>query len=436
MREKIFDIIPPKKQNPPKDNLEKKRDLFLIEEKIKKERRFIPEKPRITPKSPSSFKGLRVAIILIMFLVLGGGLFCFKFYEAEVKIWPETETLNFDEEITIDSNINQVNLQDKIIPGNVFEDEKESSQQFSSTGKIVEEEKAKGIIRVYNSYSVSPQALLANTRFVSTDGALFKSLKKETVPGATLEKGKIVPSYKDIEVQSAEPGDKYNIGPSTFSIPGFAGTPKYTAFYGKSSSPMTGGFKGEISQITQQDLDLAESTLLQNIKKTSEDSLKNSIPKDFILLDGSLEQKIIDKKSPAKAGDQSPSFNLQMKVSSKQITFKKTDIEDFIKKVIISNNSSDKIYQEESLEISYSLKEVNFEQGKMVLHMGVKTKIYSPIEEERLKKSLAGVTTHEAEIFFKDQPQILKVKIETWPIKLNRIPSDINKIKIKLLFDN
>jgi len=101
------------------------------------------------------------------------------------------------------------------------------------------EYKATGIITIYNTYSSSPQTLVKTTRFVSEGGKLFRTTKTIVVPGADASSGKIVPGSTTVEVIASEPGNEYNIGPSTFSIPGFKGTPKYLAFYGESFSAFT-----------------------------------------------------------------------------------------------------------------------------------------------------------------------------------------------------
>ncbi|MEK6555804.1 MAG: hypothetical protein AABZ31_11215, partial [Bdellovibrionota bacterium] len=40
----------------------------------------------------------------------------------------------------------------------------------SSSGKTIQEARAKGVIQVYNAYSTEDQVLIANTRFISADG--------------------------------------------------------------------------------------------------------------------------------------------------------------------------------------------------------------------------------------------------------------------------
>ncbi len=425
---KFFDIIPPQKIDTSRDfrrmkKAERTKPSQILRSKNWKDKRLLS-------------KGFVLFSLILILIGLSGFFF---FSKVKVNIWPEAEILYFEETVTIDSNYDQFKpdiwLEDGIIPGKIFKDEKFSSQEFSTSGKTLKEEKAKGIIRVYNAYSTLTQGLLPNTRFVSTEGKLFRSVEKEVISGGNSEKGKLIPGYTDIEVRAAEVGEEYNIGPSTFSIPGFAGTPKYTNFYGKSFSSMMGGFKGEVSQITEEDLERARNTLAEELKKESKDFLKAALPLDFVLLDRAISQKIVESNSLMQALAEAESFNLQVKVSSEGLGFKKSDIEKFAKSLVNLNIPEGEKLQEESLESDYSLESVDIESGKIVLNLKIKAKIYSDIDPEELKKALLGKSFKETKIFLENHSQITKVEVKSWPLWRKKIPGDLDKVELRLRVD-
>jgi len=433
MSKKVFDIIPPAKI-PCQDKLgekqiKQKSSIFKRQERI--------QPPVFPQKKKSKFRKafLKTLIACFLFLILVGIFGFFIFSKSKIEIWPETEILTLAETIIIDLDQKQLDIDKKIIPGEIFKDQKIGSQEFPSSGRILKEEKAKGVIRVYNEYSTSSQGLLANTRFVSVDGKLFRSVKKEVIPGGRYEGGKFISGEVDVEVQAAEAGEDYNIGASTFSIPGFAGTPKYTAFYGKSFSPMTEGFKGEIPQADQEDLDKARNILKERLEKESKGFLQTALPTGFILLDETISQEIIEENYSIEAGAGVGSFVLQIKIESSGIIFKKSDIEDFAKNLINLNISEDKKFQEESLEINYSSWTIK-EKGKTsFLDLEAKAKVYSDIDLDKLKKTLLGRSFQEVEIFLKNQPQILKVEIDPGPFWRKKIPENMDKVEIKMNLD-
>ncbi len=430
MSQKIFDIIPPDKKD--KNLNEKEFVLTLKETKAKK------VKKRKTSFSVPGFKFL----IILLILLIGGLLFgFFVFSETEIDIWPKSRYLQVNTEILLSTSVKKPDFNAKIIPAKVFSHLSEKSGTFSSSGKALKETKARGIIRVFNSYSTSPQPLLPHTRFISEDGKLFRSVRREVIKGGHYEKGKFVPGFTDIEVVAAEPGEEYNIGPSTFSIPGFKGTGKYSYFYGKSFSPMTGGFKGETPQITEKDIEKAKEELIKRAEREDKDFLRRSLSEDYILLDSLIFQKVLEM-SEVKPGTFADKFNLKIKVKTVGLAFKKTDSDKFLNDVILSNALPNEKIQEKSKKINYSVKssldfgkeeteiENVLENKPVSLSVKGKVLLYQTIDIQNLKKALLGKTSKEVKIFLKDLPEVEKVNIKKWPFLRRKVPDNFDKIKI------
>lgn len=435
MPKKFFDITPSKKF--PSQKTQKVEPKEIIRQEQKKEIRKADLRPKRT-----FLKGF---VFTLLLLVLIGGVGYSFFSKTKIKVWPDVENLKLEEIITIDIEAQASNFEAKIIPGKFFESQKSNSQDFSATDTVLKEEKAKGQIRVYNAYSTYSQGLLPQTRFVSADGKLFRSLKREVIPGGKYEEGKLTPGYIDIEVQAAGPGEDYNIEPSTFSIPGFAGTPKYTAFYGKSFTPMEGGFKGEVSQVSQEDFERAKEVLTNSLQKESKDFLKSTVSTDFVLLDEAISQEILEINSSPEPGEVAESFSLQLEIKSKGLGLRKSDIENFAKYLINLSVPEDKKLHEESLKINYSFKPLSLadeeatekeaESGKLIIGLEIEAKVFADIDVIKLKKALSGRPFKEAKIFLEDQPQVNKIEISSWPFWRRRVPEDLSKIEIELNLD-
>jgi len=426
MAKKIFDIIPPKES------------FFKKEEKIEKKEKPIEENS-ISGNLPDSFFSMKkkkrrgvlkplsvVLFVLFVIMLLGYSIFS----KTKIKIWPKTEILTLKETVIIDPTIEKTDFSSKIIPGTIFTDTRTSSKDFQATGKVKKEERARGIIRVYNAYSTSSQVLVANTRFVSADGKLFRSIKREVIAGGRYEKGKFVPGYTDIEVRAAEPGEEYNIGPTTFSIPGFAGTPKYTAFYGKSFAPMKGGFKGEVSQVTQEDIERAKLETGEELKNESKNFLRKTTPQEYVLLDSLIFQETVKENPSVEPGTEADSFSFEAQIRSEGIAFKKSDIEELAEDIIFSNLPPDKKFQEESLRINYSFKKK--EENKATIEVEIRARIYPKFDFNGLKKALSGKLLGEVKIFLSDQPEIEKVEIKSAPFWKKRVHNNLDKIEIDL----
>lgn len=413
MTKKIFDILPPKK-------FERKK------EKTKEEKILKKEKPsfELNKKNKRKLFFLSSIAAAILILII---LFSFKFSKAEVKIWPETEVKSFETTITIDVNRENSDFRNNILAGKVFEIEKNFSEDFSSSGKLLK--RAEGIIRLYNGFTTNSENWLAGTRFVSSDGKLFTSKDRIAVPGAEMRNGKIVPSYVDVPVIASEGGSDYNIEPSHFSIIAFRGTPRYYDFYGESLQPMTGG--GEVSQVKSDDLEKAERVLTEKAEKELKDSLRNEIPAGFVFLEDIFSIEVLDKFSPAKEGMELERFNFQVQGKISNISFEKKEIEKFIEQFVLTQITQEELMFKESLEIEYLPEVIDFTSGKLTVSLNFSVKIYPEINISSLKKALMGKSLNETDIFLKNQPQIIKTEIHLFPFWLNSLPNNSEKIEVE-----
>lgn len=418
MAKKIFDILPPK---PPTTFREEKKPPII--EKVTLPKRVKEKVVWVSPKI--SLKKSLILVILI--LIMAGFLLSFKFSKAEIKIWPETDMVNFKTKLSVEKGIGIPDFKNKVIPGEIFEIEKTISQEFPSSGKLLK--KAEGTIRLYNEFTTNTENWLSGTRFVSSDGKLFLSKNKIAVPGAEVKNGKMVPSSVDVPVIAAEPGSDYNIGPSHFSIVVFRGTPRYTKFYGESLQPMIGG--GESYRVTKEDLEQAENTLTNKAKTESKETLKSKISSEFLFLGDAVETKILDKFSSATVGTEIEKFNYQVKVKSTTISLKKENIEKFAEQFISLQIPEGKLLYKESLKIDYTPEVINLESGKLSLSLNLSAKIYPEIDEILFKKGLVGKPLSETKIFLENQPRILKSEIRISPFWVKTIPQNIEKIKVK-----
>lgn len=429
MAKRVIDIFSPKE-------VEKK--------EVKKEiERVSVRKPEIKIPVPVFKKG-----VFCLFIILSLGFFVsfFTLSKVKIEIWPETDTINAKSQLTVDKRVGTADFQNKAIPGEVFEIEKSVTETFSASGKTLKEEKAGGTITVYNAYSTSPQVLIAATRFVSADGKIFKTPSKVTIPGASYdEKGKLVPGEIDIKIAADQAGEEYNIGPSTFSIPGFAGTARYTKFYAKSFQSFTGGFSQELPQVTKEDLDKAKESLTKKVKAMAEDALKEELQKEeiasqFAFTGKAIQTDVIETFSLTKAGDNVQNFNYQVKAKSKTLIFKKENLKSFGREFILtkipqSQDGIQKVIYEESLKIEYSPETVNLDSGKIILSLDVSAQVYPAVDLANLKNEIKRKSLAEAKLFLENQTGIVKVKVEGWPFWVKSVPKDENKTEVYLRFD-
>lgn len=401
MLKKILDIIPPKK------------GLQEVASKItsKVAPKVAPAKVTANSRPQKSYYK-KVLIMAVVVLLVGGPFVYFSFSGIKIKIWPAKETLSFEEEFVAEVGVN----------GKLIEVEREKSAQFQATGMIVKDGRASGIIRVYNNYHLA-QTLVATTRFLSTEDKLFRSKERVNIPAG---------EYLDVEVEAAEPGDAYNIGPSTFSVPGLAGSSRYTAVYGKSFSDMKDGFVGEVPQVTNQDLSSAKDNLQKLLTNEVAEVLQLRAGKDYVLLPSSINYDILDSSSLALVGTEIDEFGFDIAMKAQAMVFEKQAVEEFAREYIESRIEENKALLQDSLAIQYDVRAVDIGSGKLTLGLQFSGQIYAEISTASLKQAISGRPLQEVLLFFKDEPQIEKTEIKLWPFWKRKMPSSMEKIEIDL----
>jgi len=411
-------------------------DNYFYKKRTQEEKTFsepLPERiGRI--KKTRSFKIFtrKFFIGLLIFIGLLGlaAIVYFVLPRAQIVITPQRESVKFVSDIILNSNVTEVELDESTIPGQIFTTEKIESREFPSTGERDVSEKAKGKIIVYNQYSSSPQTLVKTTRFKATNGKVFRLTSTVTIPGAIIEEGKIIASSKEVDVEADEPGDSYNIGPSNFTIPGFEGSPKYAAFYGKSTTPMTGGAKGKMKVVTQDDINGAIQIVTLGLKDKVSSEFKALIPADLKLLDDSQSLEVIESSSNIKANQPGEKFTITVKAKASGIAFKEQDALYLIERNASDEISGDKTLLLSTIKINYKTSKLDLKQGIANLNCDVAADSIFNFDEKKIKDDLAGKSEEDAKEYLRSLPNIEIVKVVFWPLWVKSVPQDVDKIKV------
>lgn len=158
------------------------------------------------------------------------------FAGATVTVYPKQDTVVVNTTLTAGKD-----QQDGSLPIEQIVLERTAKREVVALGEEEVEERASGNITIYNEYSDTPQRLIKNTRFQSSDNLIYRIRESVEIPG---KNSNGTPGSIEVKVFAEEPGESYNMGPDTFTIPGFVGLPQEEKVYAKSTSEITGGFKG------------------------------------------------------------------------------------------------------------------------------------------------------------------------------------------------
>lgn len=224
-----------------------------------------------SPKFP--FATFLTVIIVITASV--GGLFYFS--SAKIEVTPSTVSAAVQSSFTANESLGN-------LPYEILTAQKIASQSVKASGTKTVNVAASGTITIYNTQSTA-QKLITNTRFATPENLIFRIKAPVTVPAGSAAK----PGSISVKVYADQTGSAYNVGPTSFTIPGFAGSPQFTAVYARSSSSMTGGASGNVPVIDTTVETEARNALMKALEPDLIASLEAQVPEGYLLLPGSTK---------------------------------------------------------------------------------------------------------------------------------------------------
>lgn len=445
MVKKVYDIIPPA---PKEDDNRQEIDFGQTEAAPVDE----PQRPRITyiPRNeesakertkgrgaPSSFVSFvaKAAVVvglvaLLMFAV------DYRFGRAVIKIWPATELAQADAKISVDPAAKEIVFERKAIPGIAVTAEKNFAEEFTASGEKSNQAKAGGTIKIFNDYS-SPQRLIKGTRFQAPLDKFQPALAKDEAPWfKTTEDVYLAPkSSATVSVIADSPGEKYNISPSVFSIPGLVGTAQYTFVYGKSYEKFAGGSDQAAAEVLTADLDKAKEAITAKVQEETPKELVSQVPPGYVIIDQTVKVDVNDIMANVAAGASAAKFIQQAKGKATAIAYRISDLDKMGKDLMMSKVGVGHAIYEASLKVGQSYFGMNAANGLAELTLNVSAQVYPKANEDELRKGLAGKPRTAAQLFLTSLPKTKSVKIDLTPPWKTKIPNEPEKIVIQTLFE-
>ncbi len=360
--------------------------------------------------------------------VAGAGFYALS-PRLTLTITPKKETLRFDFPATADSKISAVDVGKARIPGQLVHMEKEVTGEFTATGKQEGETKAQGEITVYNEFGSSSQTLVRNTRFETKDGKIFRLKEAIEIPGATVSGGKVTaPGVMTAAVTADQPGAASNVGPSDFTIPGFASGPKFAGFYGKSSKPMAGGGAGGGFAVTAEDSDKARSALAKALEGQLAEYINANVPRDSIVLAGARVEGA--QEFSADAPDASGKFRARLKAAYEVFAFQENDVS-----ALAEDHLSRRLFETQETVagtrvVSYANEALNSAKTALSFTVKVNELAAGVINEEEIRAEVAGKGWSEIEGILKENDAIESAEVTFWPRWISLAPDNPKRIKI------
>ncbi len=391
--------------------------------------RYIPEdiepilQSRRMPKIPKyAIWIIGLAFVVLLIFVVGS-----FFTKATVYAVPKQARVNVDETFTAKTSPGVDELEFGTISNVITE-----SVVVPASGTKEVSEKATGKITIYNNYGAEPQTLIAKTRFETSDGKIYRIAKAVTVPGQKTEAGKLVSGSAVVDVTADEAGAEYNIGASTFTIPGFKGTDRFDKFSAKSVVAMTGGMVGTVSNISESDREDAEAELKDKLAKKSSNPSSLSVPSGHTLLKDALVTSTDFEIKDSTTGTNQVTMVGKLTYTGVVISEKK--LASFLAGRYVPDYNGEAVGIKNINDLKISLsgeKPLSADDlDEIEISIDGSAHLVWEIDEKNFKESLGGYNKGNFNLVLEDFPALESLEVKIMPPWARSIPEDPNKVEI------
>ena len=230
---------------------------------------------RVKIRVGRSFPYGTALIVLVIIAVCAGALYAFA--GAEVKITPTSQTGSVSGDFTATNGTGD-------LPYTVVTVTKTQSTIVPAESTVTANDPAQGTIIILNAQPKT-QTLITNTRFATPQGLVFRIHSPVTIPAETSSG----PGSISAPVFADQPGQNYNIGPTTFTLPGLQNTSTFSLVTAESKTSMVGGFSGTRPAVSQTTDDAHHATLQSTLADAIQSALGAQVPAGYVVVPGASE---------------------------------------------------------------------------------------------------------------------------------------------------
>lgn len=323
---------------------------------------------------------------------------------------------------------------------------------YNATGKLPKGENAHGIITITN-LSSTPWDLAEQTRFQTENGIVFRIRSGVRIPPGTLDVSAVADPF---DTAGQITGERGNIPPTRFFLPGLKNEENRKKLYGESKNPMLGGTTETVKVVSEEDLKAARVNAVRDVMKGIEEDLKHYLEEENLAKKRNLslltDRNVIKISEPVieipgnMAGKTIPQFEVTVTYTASAVAFDRLELTSALKERLASRVDPDKkILTINEDDISYRFLEADqsFDRVRLTAEMrAVQVYELDPDKEnghrfiKKITDHILGARVQDALGYLQQQTdEISKVEIRTWPVWAPTIPTIADNVKFVIRED-
>jgi hypothetical protein len=312
------------------------------------------------------------------------------------------------------------------LPFEIVTVEKVASKSVPAESTATVDQAAQGTVTIYNTQPKA-QALVANTRFASPDGHVYRIHKAVSVPAGSESS----PGTLTATVYADKTGEGYNIAPTSFTLPGLSGSAQFSQVYAKSTEPFTGGFSGAKPVVGQATDDAEHATLQAALAKDLADAAKAQAPSGYVFIQGGSFASYVPQPDTVSTDGQ---VVITEKGTMQAIVFPMEALARAIARQASGQSYADEPATLASVE-SLTLAPATPDQAptgtaSFSFTLSGNASVVWTVDPAKVAAAVAGRTKDEADSAIKTLPEVSRAVLVLRPFWRGTFPSDPSRIEV------
>ena len=391
---------------------------------------------------PGGIIPARLLIVFFgIFLLFGGSAFALLYLmpKATISVFVENEILSKGIDVVASPSAQRIISEDRVIPAQALSFTQTAEKEIETTGEKEVGDKATGTVTVYNKTDTE-KTLPAGTKLFTiseSENLEFVTLEEIKVPARTTSSSAEIVTYtsgkKDVQIEAAEIGEKYNLGEGEeLSIEQFS-TNLYIA---RTNEGVDGGSSRTVKVVTQQDQDNIADSLEKDLLFKALESFSERASKDQVFDQKAVTANVESLKYSAAVGEEADTVKGTQTSNYEALVFYRSDLQGLMDTLVEEFVPENFSLAADSRDIEVENIELDDEEGILRFTAKFRGLVVPELNKDQLIESITGKSIEAAENFLNEIPKKKGFEIKITPNLTkfwNRLPFKKENIKIEIV---
>ncbi len=362
-----------------------------------------PSSLKIIRNSPST----KYFVIGILILVIGFLALAVVLPKASITIFARSEPVYRDLEVNLDVAAKSMDTSKLVVPAQSVTKEVSQTKTFPATGTSAGGQKASGSVTIYNQTPYTLTLKAATTTLVS---GTHKYVFTKDVAGIK-PNGQTGP----VGIVATAGGDGYNLAAGT-KLEIVNQALGNLNVYAQTVGALSGGLAGSGKSVSQEDLDRARLSLINDIITQAETDLTADQGQTVKLLTSTNNQEVLASTANKNVGDTAESFDMTVIAKVGGLAYHPDDVLNLVKAKINEVMSSDKyLVDGPNNSIQTAFKAIDLVNGRGLMTVHYETVAAYKVNASNLAPVLSGKNESEIKEILLSKPEVDSVNVIFWP---------------------